>query len=231
MNEIDIVSKNPLRLLGFNTNSIIPAGEFAAVLARAGVGKTSFLVQLAINTMLRNENVLHISLNDPVDKICLWYNEVFRHITQKYQIEETGQLWETVLPHRFIMTFQVDRFNAPRLEERLNDLIQQNIFIPKMVLIDGLPFDHQAENTLNDLKQLAETHNLHVWFTVRTHRHEASIKYGFPESLSNLSELFDTVIQLHPVGKEIHVKALKGLDNQEESVLRMDPSTMLIKET
>ena len=51
------------------TEDILPQGGFGAVLARAGVGKTALLVQLALNTMLRDKNVLHISLNDPVNKV------------------------------------------------------------------------------------------------------------------------------------------------------------------
>ena len=52
------------------------------MLARAGVGKTAILVQLALNTLLKGKNVLHISLNDPVKKVGLWYKEVFRHLTK-----------------------------------------------------------------------------------------------------------------------------------------------------
>ena len=60
---------NPLKDLGYETDDIIQTGQFGAVCARAGVGKTSFIVQLAINTMLRNKNVLHISLENSVKKI------------------------------------------------------------------------------------------------------------------------------------------------------------------
>jgi ATP/maltotriose-dependent transcriptional regulator MalT len=42
------------------------------VLAPAGVGKTAFLVQLALNAMLQEKNVLHISLDEPVTKVSLW---------------------------------------------------------------------------------------------------------------------------------------------------------------
>ena len=57
-----------------------PAGGFGAVLAHAGVGKTALLVQLALNSMLRSRNVLHVSLNDPVNKVNLWYSELFHHL-------------------------------------------------------------------------------------------------------------------------------------------------------
>ena len=73
----DLILRNPLRVMGFESEDILPAGGFGAVLARAGVGKTAFLVQLAINALLRGKNVLHVSLSDPVRKVTLWYEEVF----------------------------------------------------------------------------------------------------------------------------------------------------------
>ena len=80
----ELILRNPLRLMGDETDDIIPEGGFGAVLARAGVGKTALLVQLAVNALLRGNNVLHISLNDPVKKVSLWYKEVFNHLTKPY---------------------------------------------------------------------------------------------------------------------------------------------------
>ncbi len=69
-----------------------------------------------------------------------------------------------------------------------------------------------------------------AWFTVRTHRHEEPDPDGTPMQLAPISDLFEIAIQLLPVGKEIHVKALKGGESfSEQFDLRLDPSTMLIK--
>jgi KaiC/GvpD/RAD55 family RecA-like ATPase len=76
----DLIVRNPLRRMGSETDDVIPEGGFGAVLAHAGVGKTALLVQLALNAMLRDRNVLHISLNDPVGKVSLWYQELFHHL-------------------------------------------------------------------------------------------------------------------------------------------------------
>ena len=78
----DLALRNPLKLLGRNNDDLLPEGGFGVVLARAGVGKTALLVQLALNAMLRDIDVLHISLSEPVKKVTLWYKEMFRHLTQ-----------------------------------------------------------------------------------------------------------------------------------------------------
>jgi hypothetical protein len=228
----ELILQNPLRFIGDTTEDILPEGGFGAVLARAGVGKTALLVQLALHTLLKGKYVLHISLDDPVNKISLWYKEVFRHLTQSYDAKKKSKLWEDLLPYRFIMTFKVERFSVPKLEERLTDLKEQNIFSPQMVLIDGFDFNEDARTSLSEFKSLAQNHSVHVWFSVKTHRHETHGPDGIPASLSDVSDLFDIVIQLRPEGKKIHVMTLKGgSPESDRPALFLDPATMLVKDT
>ena len=224
----DLILRNPLRLLGSDPETILSPGGFGAILARAGVGKTSLMVQLALNSLLSSRNVLHISMNDPVKKVSLWYEEVFRHIAEKYQLIQMDQLWEEFLPHRFIMTFKVEGFSVPKLEERLTDLTEQGIFFPNMIIIDGLPFTEAARELLQGLKQLALKHALHVWFSVRTHRHETDAD-SVPAAFQNVADLFEVLIGLQPEGEEIHVRVLKGGGaDRNHRGLQLDPATMLI---
>jgi len=225
----DLILRNPLRLLGKEQETILSPGGFGAILARAGVGKTSLMVQLALNSLLSSRNVLHISMNEPVKKVSLWYDEVFRNIAEKYQLSQIDQLWEAILPHRFIMTFKVEGFSVPKLEERLTDLTEQGIFFPNMIIIDGLPFTEGDRSLLQDLKQLALKHALHVWFSIRTHRHETAEADGVPASFTEVSDLFEVLIGLQPEGEEIHVRVLKGGSaHGDHRGLRLDPATMLI---
>ncbi|MBW1865186.1 MAG: AAA family ATPase, partial [Deltaproteobacteria bacterium] len=99
----DLTLRNPLRLLGKENQDILPKGGFGAVLARAGVGKTAIMVQLSLETLLRGKNVLHVSLSDPVNKVSLWYKEVFHNLADQYNAQQVNQLWESILHHRFIM--------------------------------------------------------------------------------------------------------------------------------
>ena len=224
------ITDNPLKGLGYTTNNILPDGGLGAVLARAGVGKTSLMVQMALNSMLRNQAVLHISLDNPIKKIIVWYDELFQLIAKEYQIPQEPQVWETILPSRFILTLKVDGFSVPRLEERIRDLIEQNIFSPRMIIIDGLPFDSSAGNILADLKPFIQSLNAHAWLTVKTHRHEDPGPDGFPVQLTDVQSFFDTVIQLQPEGDEIFINNLKGGSEQAGTgKLKIEPSTMLIQ--
>jgi len=93
---------------------------FGAVLAYAGVGKTALLVQVALNAMLREQPVLHVSLNDAVSKVDVWYQELFHNIAANYDAAEIQDHWDKIQPYRFIMTFKVEGFSAPKLEETFN---------------------------------------------------------------------------------------------------------------
>jgi hypothetical protein len=226
----DLILRNPLQHLGFETEDILPGGGFGAVLAPAGVGKTALLVQLALNGMLRNRNVLHISLNDPVNKVTLWYNELFGHLADRYEATQINRLWESVLPHRFIMTFRVESFSVPKLEERLNDLSEQGIFSPEIMIIDGLHCDASLQNDLVALKKLTGKSGMRVWFTVHTHRRESPGEDGLPASFSSVAGLFDLVLELQPEREDIHIKLLRGAESAAPGgALLLDPSTMLIK--
>jgi hypothetical protein len=226
----ELILRNPLRQLGFETEDILPAGGVGAVLAHAGVGKTALLVQLALNGMLRNINVLHVSLNDPVNKVTLWYGELFHHLAAQVEAPQVNRLWDSILPHRFIMTFRVESFSVPKLEERLGDLTEQGIFSPRMMIVDGLHVDASHKNDLAALKTLAAKSGMHVWLTVHTHRHEKPGTDGLPASFSPVIGLFDLVLELQPEHADIHIKLLKGKASPgDSSALLLDPSTMLIK--
>ena len=230
MNKDDSIFQNPLTHLGFDTEDIIPLGGFGAVVARAGVGKTSFLVQLALNTLSRQKNVLHISLKDSLDKVNLWYKEVFYHLVASGTIEEPDGLWEWLLPNRVIMTFKTKEFTIPMLKDRITDLIDQARFSPQTIIIDGLPFESPHQNSLADLKAIAKIDSIRVWFAVTSHRHETTGPDNIPGPLSALTDLFETIIQLQPEGKKIYVNIIKGRPKSPDgSRLFLDPSTLLIQ--
>ncbi len=219
---------SPFRVMGYDSENIIPEGGLGAVAAQAGVGKTALLVQLALNAMLRDQKVLHISLQDPVNKVSLWYHELFNNLAQQAQVVESAQAWEAILPNRFIMTFKVEGFNFPKLKERLTDLMVQNIFVPQIIIIDGLKFDEDARETIVALQTMARKYAMRLWFTIHVHRHEELTIDEMPACLLPLADLFDVVFKLQPEGGEICIKPLRA-EATGSQALFLDAATMLIK--
>jgi KaiC/GvpD/RAD55 family RecA-like ATPase len=226
MTNADETLVNPLGLLGLESADNLNPGCFGAVLARAGVGKTALIVQLALNSMAKGKNLLHISLNEPIAKVDIHYREVFDRQAQQNRLTNSDALWDSLLCRRFIMTFQVEGFSVPKLEERLTDLTAQNIFRPEVVIIDRLPFDEDIRPVLESLKTLADQLGTSIWFTITTHRHEAPAQNGWPVQLSPVHDLFDLAIGLEPNDDVVEIKVLKGDSSGGRVVI--DPVTMLI---
>ncbi len=223
-----IVVLNPFRVMGYEGEDIIKEGGMGAVTAPAGVGKTALMVQLALNAMLRDKKVLHISLNDPVHKVNLWYQELFHNLARQSGLENIAETWESLLPNRFIMTFKVEGFNVPKLKERMTDLIVQKIFLPEIVIIDGLKFDEAAPETLTSLKAMAGKHGLRLWFTVHASFFKDAAVHDIPDCLLPLMDFFDVVFKLQPEGGEISVTPLSGKPARVHPLF-LDPATLLIK--
>ncbi len=228
----ELLLRNPLGILGQVDGSDPSQGPFGAVMAHTGVGKTAILIQLALSAMLQNRNVVHVSLDHSIEKVRLWYEELFEGISREYPSMQIHQAIEEALPHRFIMTFRVEGFSVPKLKERLTDLITQGIFHPQMLIIDGFSFGPSAREFLQDLKQLAVRLGVSVWFTMRTHRHEKTAQNGMPPGFDPVSDLFDLILQLETRGADILIRPLKGITTDSESEdMRLDPVTMLISST
>ncbi len=225
----ELILRNPLMILGSEEREPIREGEFGGVLAKAGVGKTAFLVQLALSNLLRERNVLHVSLTQPVRKVCLWYEEVFHNISQEYELNNTSELWDTILPHRFIMTFNVDDFSVARLEERLNDLTEQGIFFPQLVIIDGLPIGDESREPLAELKILAREMGFPIWFAITVSPDDALEPGRIPASFEPLSDLFEVLIGLKAAKGKISIMVMKGQRSEDAEDVFLDPATLLIK--
>jgi hypothetical protein len=228
-----LILTDPLSSLGYETDETEKKGNFGAVTSRAGVGKTAFLVQIAISRLLKDKNVLHISIQDPVDKISLWYKEMFLNLTQEHDVKQSRQLWESLLTKRFIMTFETESFDFSKLMTRIDELRNQDIFVPQLIILDGLSLDISMQSGLNRLKEYAVQNNFTIWFSVRTHRHQSDDPVTMLQQLGGQSNfLFDMIIQLLPHKDKIQVKRLPLTgEHNDRPPLLIDPSTMMIKET
>jgi len=224
-----LANKNPLRVLKIGQDS---TSEMGLIMARAGVGKTALLVQIALDSILLGNRVIHVSIGESIDKTRAWYDDILRHILQEESVSHPHELIDMVQHHRMIMTFKESAITRPRLEERLNDLIMQDIFKPNCLVIDGFDFENADRATLEDIREMAETMSLQVWFSAVCHREDTrTSSAGVPAPCHEVDDLFETVILLKPDENKIRLDIIKNKGQAPElSVdLDLDPSTMMIK--
>jgi len=223
-----LVKQNPLRILKMGTENI---REMGLVMSRPGLGKTALLVQIALDSILRGNRVIHVSIGESIDKTRIWYDDILRRILQKYSVTQPHELIEMVRHNRMIMTFKESAFNRAKFEERLNDLVMQNIFKPNCLVIDGFDFENVDSESLIDIKELAKTMSMQIWFSAVSHRDDERVSSsGIPAPCHEVDDLFDTVILLKPEGSNIRLNIVRNNGKIDDSgvSLDLDPSTMII---
>ncbi|MEK6198386.1 MAG: hypothetical protein N2B58_09475 [Desulfobacterales bacterium] len=233
MQKEDLIKKNPLRVLNPLSAESLPDHRMGLVMARAGLGKTAILVQIAMDSMLRGQKVLHVSVGEDLGKAKAWYEDVFQYIAEGFQLENAAEVEDELMRNRIIMTFKEAAFSKLKLEERLNDLVYQNIFRPDIVVVDGYDFGEADYESIMDLKEMMAAMNVQVWFSALRHRDDDRVSAaGVPAPCHEIDGLFDTVIVLQPEQDAILLNIIKDeYDGAAGKILNLDPATMMVKET
>lgn len=210
-------------------NTAVSSGTLGAVVARAGVGKTSFLVQAALYAMMTEKNVLHINLSDTVKKTALWYGEVFALMTAQGGKTGVEMSLAPLLTRRLIMTMKITGFSVDAVRERLMDFIEQDVFSPHLIVLDGLSFGTSQRDTVTVLKELARELSVGAWLSVPAHREEERDGRQRPARFAGVADLFDVAWELLPDSKKIRVRALSAGDTDPvDPGLYLNPSTLLL---
>jgi hypothetical protein len=230
MQKEELIKNNPLRVLN-PLDETLPDHRMGLVMARAGLGKTAILVQIAMDSMLRGQKVLHVSIGEDLGKAKAWYDDIFKYIAEGFQLENTAEVENDLMRNRIIMTFKESAFSRPKLEERLNDLVYQNIFRPDIVVVDGYDFAEADYESIMDLKEMMASMNVQVWFSALRHRDDDRLSAaGVPAPCHEIDGLFDTVILVQPKQDAILLDIIKDeYDGAASKVLNLDPSTMMVQ--
>lgn len=227
----DLIVNNPLRALGLEDKAEegkIPS-MMGLVMARAGLGKTAILVQFALDCMLLGNKVLHVSIGEGIDKTRTWYDDILSLLTEGEKIETIPE----IMKNRMIMTFKESSFNKEILEERLDDLVQQNIYKPECLIIDGYDFDNNDKESLEGLRNFMNDRGLKmIWFSAVSHRNDSRVSLdGVPAPCHEVDGLFETVLLINPENDEMKLDVLKcdTCSVDPGSSLTLDPNTMLLQ--
>jgi KaiC/GvpD/RAD55 family RecA-like ATPase len=232
MQKEDLIKKNPLRVLSPLSTESLPDHRMGLIMARAGLGKTAILVQIAMDSMLRGHKVLHVSIGEGLEKAKAWYEDIYKYIVESFQLDNAPEVEDELMRSRMIMTFKESAFSRLKLEERLNDLVYQNIFRPDIVVVDGFDFAEADYVSVMDLKEMMAAMNVQGWFSALRHRNDNRMSItGVPAPCHEMDGLFDTIILLQPEKDSILLNIIKDeYDGAAGKILNLDPSTMMVKE-
>jgi hypothetical protein len=232
MGKEELMLNNPLRALGLEEKVKGDNQSLGLVMSRAGLGKTAILVQIALDSMMRGNKVLHVSIGESIDKAKSWYNDILSLITKGKKIENVHEVISEVLHNRMIMTFKETSFSQAKLEERLDDMVKQNIYKPECLIIDGYDFNENSREALIGLRKFMKEQGLKmVWFSAVSHREDnRKSADGVPAPCHEIDDLFETVLMIKPENNNMFLDIIKCASCAVDArmTLALDPSTMLI---
>jgi hypothetical protein len=226
----DLIRKTPVaKTIGIEN---IKDGKFGAVLSRAGVGKTSFLVQIALTQLLNDEKILHVSLDDPMEKINLRYKEGYTNLIDHIGYvdpQKALRLWQDIKPNKVGISYTEASFDTQKIRDYLKSFKKADLTLPSIMVIDGLNFDKNVSMILEAFENLNREFSIFTWFSMKSHRDEELCENGFPIQLEKNKDKFDKAVFLVPVEDKIEAIILKDGDRTHQK-FKLNPATMMIVE-
>jgi hypothetical protein len=230
MHRKELNERSPLRLLERSIHGGLGRGNIGVVVARHGVGKTAFLVGVALDDLMRDRKVLHVALDEPVDKIRDYYDEIFMDLARTSGLENIGEERLEIERNRNIHTYIGNAFSIAKLRDAIAFLKDHMHFEPATLIIEGYPFDKASTRDLAELRTVARDINGELWMSAVMHRESTKNERGIPEPLARLETGIDVILSMHQSGSVVHLSLLKDHDNPAVSEVRvaLDPTTLLL---
>ena len=224
---------SPIRILEKSIRGGLGKGNLGLVMARAGVGKTACLVQIALDDLLRERPVLHVSLEQTIDHVLSWYDALFEDLAITCDLDDVDVARQTVQRHRMIASFTDHDLWPDRLEKTVDMFAKHIQFKPAAILVDGYPWTRhsQTENAamIGAFKAYAKLLGSELWMSGQTHR---GVTGDHPTRLMSpydtYNELIDVAIFLEPEGGEVALRLLKDHEGADppDTHLHLHPDAL-----
>jgi hypothetical protein len=226
----ELNERSPLRLFEHSIHGGVGPGNIGVVVARHGLGKTAFLVGIAIDDAIRGRKVLHVSLDKTVDHMREFYDEIFMDLAHSANLEDLATARVDMERHRMIHTYTGGTFTIEKLRHSVQFLKEVAHFEPACLIIEGFGFEKATLAEIEALRQLAVEFNVELWMSAVTHRGVESDALGIPEPLTKFAPAIAVIVQMTDDSGSVKLALLKDHDNPNVAnlTLALDPSTMLL---
>lgn len=225
--------RSPLRLFERSIHGGLGKGNIGVVASRAGTGKTSFLVGIALDDLMRGRKVCHVALEQSVEHVREYYDEVFSDLARQTRLTDAPFTRVEVERARHIHTFLGHSFSMVKFKEMLEFLREHLHFEPDLVVLDGFEFGGDHYDELAEMREIVRRRGCELWMSVRTHRDAPPAKTGsLPSPIARYGDLLSVVVSLESVGDTVRLRLEKDHDSTKLSdlYLDLDPQTMLLVE-
>jgi hypothetical protein len=230
MYQKELNERNPLRVFEHSIHGGLGPGNLGVIVARHGTGKTALLVAIALDEAMRGRKTLHVSLDNTVDHLREFYDEIFIDLAYAARLEDPAAVRLEMERNRILHTYAGKSFTIHKLRHSVNFLKEYANFSPACVILEGFDFERASMEDIQAFRELAAEFNAEMWLSAVRHRDLPVDGNGIPQSLAKFSSAISVIVQLKDDSNGVQVSILKDHENPEVAkvALALDPSTMLL---
>ncbi|GHV84775.1 hypothetical protein AGMMS50230_03830 [Spirochaetia bacterium] len=229
----ELVQRSPVRIFEKSIHGGLKAGEIGIIASPSGIGKTSVLVQIALDKLLQGKKIIHVSFTQHTGYVLAWYEDIFDEFTKKKNLDHLADIKDDLVKNRVLLNFSQDGVTGPQIIKSLKALIVDGGFNADSIIIDGFDFSRTNRERIEAVKTGAKELGISFWYSCNV---KGTLplydKQNIPLVIKEYLDLLDVVIVLEPKPDHIELTASKDRDtaNLAHLAVKLDPKTLLILE-
>ena len=234
----ELIQRSPIRIFMNSIHGGLGNGELGVIASPSGIGKTSVLVQIALDKLLQGKKIIHISFTQHTDHVLTWYENIFDEFIRKKNLENEDEVKNEIVKNRVLMKFNQEGTTTDQILKSLRALIKDGSFNAESVIIDGFDFSRAKKDSIIALRAFAAEMGVSVWYSCTVKSGEPPYdKHNVPLIIKDYADLFEVIIVLDPKPEPAasgHISFTVSKDRETYDAahpeLKLDPRTLLILE-
>ncbi len=222
----DLIERSPVRNFEKLLEGGVKKGEIGLIASKKGLGKTSILVQLAIDTLLQEKAVVHVSFNQQANHVMTWYENIFSEQAKRKNLDKAAEVKADLVSKRIVLNFNQETVRTGQVIKTIKALAESGIKA-ESIIIDGFDFSKALPDEMEQMKSFAKETGATVWYSANAELENNEL----PQSISRYDSQLDVILFLEPGQDGIQIKVIKEHGKENVSTdLKLDVKTLLLAE-
>ncbi len=229
----ELIKKSPVRILEKGIEGGLKAGNIGVIASRKGIGKTSVLVQLALDKLMQGKKIIHVSFTTHTSYVISWYENIFTEVAKRKNLEHYADVHDELVKNRVIMNFTQEGVSTEQILKSPSALIVDGGFKADAIITDGFDFGRADVGHFTAVREFAAANGLEFWYSCTMAGEEPLLdKHNVPVILREFMKDISVLILLEPKTEYIHFIVVKdhGRMNPSDLSIKLDAKTLLIAE-